>query len=56
MSQKHLCKNEQGYTFVIALFVIVLIAVLGLGLMSVTSNTLNTTKHERNDQSIFLYC
>ncbi|WP_107922976.1 DUF7305 domain-containing protein [Lysinibacillus parviboronicapiens] len=53
MSQKHLCKNEQGYTFVIALFVIVLIAVLGLGLMSVTSNTLNTTKHERNDQSIF---
>ena len=53
MRQKYLLKNEHGYTFVIALLVIILISVLGLGLMTVTSNTLNTTKHERNDQSTF---
>ncbi|KOS62782.1 hypothetical protein FJQ98_06820 [Lysinibacillus agricola] len=53
MRQKYLLKNEHGYTFLIALFVIVLISVLGLGLMFITSNTLNITKHERNDQSVF---
>lgn len=53
MKRNYLQKNSHGYTFMIALFVIVLIAVLGLGLMLTTSNTLNITKHERNDQSIF---
>ncbi|MGE7689423.1 hypothetical protein ACQKMI_09440 [Lysinibacillus sp. NPDC097214] len=53
MRHKYLLKNEHGYTFLIALFVIVLISVLGLGLMFITSNTLNITKHERNDQSVF---
>ena len=53
MKRNYLQKNSHGYTFMIAVFVIVLIAVLGLGLMLTTSNTLNITKHERNDQSIF---
>ncbi|MEQ6854241.1 hypothetical protein AAHH17_07195 [Lysinibacillus capsici] len=53
MKRRYLQRNSHGYTFMIALFVIVLIAVLGLGLMLTTSNTLNITKHERNDQSIF---
>ena len=51
--QKYLLKNEHGSTLVIALLVMVLISVLGLGLISVTSATLNTTKHEREDQSLF---
>lgn len=46
-------KNENGYTFVIALFVVAFISILGLGLMTLTTNTLNTTKHERDDQSTF---
>lgn len=52
MRQK-LFENEHGYTFILALLVIVLISILGLGLMFITSNTLNTAKHERSDQSIF---
>ena len=51
--QKYLLKNEHGYTLVIALLVMVLISVLGFGLISVTSATFNTTKHEREDQSLF---
>lgn len=53
MSGKFLLKNEHGYTIVISLFIIVLLSIIGLGLMLVTSNTLNATKHERNDQSMF---
>ncbi|MGG2109972.1 PilX N-terminal domain-containing pilus assembly protein [Lysinibacillus pakistanensis] len=45
--------NERGYTFIIALLLIVLISVLGFSLITITSNTLKVTTHERADQSVF---
>ena len=46
-------KNEKGYTLLIVVLAAALISILGLGLMTITANTLNTTKHERDDQSLF---
>lgn len=45
--------NERGYTFIIALLLIVLISVLGFSLITITTNTLKVTTHERLDQSVF---
>lgn len=45
--------NERGYTFIIALLLIVLISVLGFALITISTNTLKVTKHERLDQSVF---
>ncbi|WP_107838194.1 pilus assembly PilX N-terminal domain-containing protein [Metasolibacillus meyeri] len=53
MKCKYNTNNEKGYTLIIVVLVIALISILGLGLMTLTANTLNTTKHERDDQSLF---
>lgn len=45
--------NEKAYVFVVALLLIVLISVMGLSLMTITSNTLKVTQHERKDQSVY---
>lgn len=46
-------KNEQGNMFVLTLFVLVLLSIMGLGLMTVTTNTLKNTRNEREDQAVY---
>lgn len=46
-------KNEQGNMLVFTLLIFVLLAVLGLGLMTTTANTLKNTKTERDDQAAY---
>ncbi|MGY4794588.1 pilus assembly PilX N-terminal domain-containing protein [Lysinibacillus fusiformis] len=46
-------KNENGYTFLLVFFTIILISVLGLSILKVSSNTLKTSAHERDDQSVY---
>lgn len=53
MKSEKYAVNEKGYVFVVALLLIVLISVLGLSLMTITSNTFKTTQHERTDQSVY---
>ncbi|QDQ01888.1 hypothetical protein FOH38_16120 [Lysinibacillus fusiformis] len=53
MKTKFMFHNERGYTFIIALLLIVLISVLGFALITISTNTLKVTKHERLDQSVF---
>ena len=48
-----LLKNEHGYTFLLVFFTIILISVLGLSILKVSSNTLKTSDHERDDQSVY---
>ncbi|KOS69324.1 hypothetical protein AEA09_12645 [Lysinibacillus contaminans] len=45
--------NERGSVFIITLLLIVLISVISFALITMTSNTLKITKHERTDQSVF---
>lgn len=51
--QKSCLKNEYGNSLVITLFVVVLISVLGLSLVTITSNTLKISTNERSDQAIY---
>lgn len=46
-------KNDNGYTFLLVFFTIILISVLGLSILKVSSNTLKTSDHERDDQSVY---
>lgn len=46
-------KNEQGYALLITTFAIVLLSVLGIGMMTVSSNTLKTSTYERSNQSLY---
>lgn len=46
-------KNEQGYALLITIFAIVLLSVLGIGMMTVSSNTLKTSTSERSNQSLY---
>ncbi|WP_016991988.1 pilus assembly PilX N-terminal domain-containing protein [Lysinibacillus boronitolerans] len=46
-------KNENGYAFLLVFFTIILISVLGLSILKVSSNTLKTSDHERDDQSVY---
>lgn len=54
-SSWHKCysKNEYGNTLVFTLLVLVLITTLGLGLVTVTSNTLKISTNERTDQAAY---
>ncbi|RWR11861.1 hypothetical protein QNH23_00040 [Siminovitchia fortis] len=45
--------NESGYSLVGVLLLVVLISVLGLGLLTVTTTSVQTTTSERSDQSAF---
>ena len=45
--------NEKGFSLVIALFAIVFITILGLSILTLNLNSLNTSKKEQVDQSVF---
>ncbi|WP_042472147.1 pilus assembly PilX N-terminal domain-containing protein [Bacillus ndiopicus] len=45
--------NQRGSALVIALFLIVIISVLGVSLLSVSSNSLKQVDYERTDQAVF---
>ncbi|MFJ7735049.1 pilus assembly PilX N-terminal domain-containing protein [Lysinibacillus sp. NPDC097287] len=51
--QKSYSKNENGNTLIITLFVLVLITILGLSLVTMTTNTLKVSTNERTDQAVF---
>lgn len=51
--QNSCLKNADGHTLVITLFVVVLITVLGLSLVTMTSNTLKISTNERTDQAVY---
>ncbi|MEK4759305.1 hypothetical protein MHH85_03515 [Viridibacillus sp. FSL E2-0187] len=48
-----LIKNENGYTLLIVLMVLVVISVLGLGLLTTTANTMKLSDKERVDQATY---
>ncbi|WP_107942332.1 pilus assembly PilX N-terminal domain-containing protein [Metasolibacillus fluoroglycofenilyticus] len=45
--------NQRGSALVIALFLIVIISILGVSLLSVSSNSLKQVDYERTDQAVF---
>lgn len=45
--------NERGFSLLIVFFTIVLISILGIGILSISANSLNTSKNERIDQSVY---
>ena len=45
--------NEQGYSLLLAIFVLVLVSILGFTILIVSGNTLNTSNNERLDQSLY---
>lgn len=49
---KHL-RQEHGYSMLLAIVVIVLISVIGLGLLTMNTNSLKASKNETVDQSIY---
>lgn len=46
-------KNEKGYVMIITLLTVVLISILGIGLITVSNNSLKTTTYEKSNQSLF---
>ncbi|UQW96384.1 pilus assembly PilX N-terminal domain-containing protein [Rummeliibacillus sp. G93] len=46
-------KNQQGYTLILAVFVIALISILAISLMSTTASTMKQADHERIDQAAY---
>ncbi|MEK4091184.1 DUF7305 domain-containing protein [Viridibacillus sp. FSL H8-0110] len=49
----HTLKNENGYTLIIVLMVLVVMSILGVSLMSVTATTMKQSSGERTDQSVY---
>lgn len=49
---KHL-RQADGYSMLLTVFAIVLISVIGLGLLTMNINSLNTSKNEAVDQSVY---
>lgn len=45
--------NEKGFSFLMVFFTMILISILGIGLISVSANSLKTSTNERNDQSVY---
>lgn len=46
-------KNQRGSALVLALFLVVIISILGISLISVSSNSLKQVDYERKDQAVF---
>jgi Tfp pilus assembly protein PilX len=46
-------KNERGYALLFTVLTIVFVSVIGIGLITITSNSNQTTVHERQDQSLY---
>ena len=51
MSEK--IKNQQGSALALALFLVVIISILGITLLSISSNSLKQVDYERKDQAVF---
>ena len=51
MSKKF--KNQQGSALALALFLVVIISILGITLLSISSNSLKQVDYERKDQAVF---
>ncbi|KPN96412.1 pilus assembly PilX N-terminal domain-containing protein [Lysinibacillus sp. ZYM-1] len=51
MSKK--IKNQQGSALALALFLVVIISILGITLLSISSNSLKQVDYERKDQAVF---
>lgn len=45
--------DEGGYSFLLVFLTIILVTVLGLSIIKISNNTLKTSSHERDDQSIY---
>lgn len=45
--------DEGGYSFLFVFLTIILVTVLGLSIIKIANNTLKTSAHERDDQSIY---
>ncbi|MFJ7667509.1 hypothetical protein ACIQXI_10385 [Lysinibacillus sp. NPDC097195] len=45
--------DERGYSFLFVFLTIILVTVLGLSIIKIANNTLKTSAHERDDQSIY---
>lgn len=48
-----LIKNQRGSALALALFLVVIISILGISLISVSSNSLKQVDYERKDQAVF---
>jgi len=46
-------KNQRGSALALALFLVVIISILGISLISVSSNSLKQVDYERKDQAVF---
>lgn len=46
-------KNHQGYALFLTILVLMLASVIGISLLTITSNTNKTTIHERENQALF---
>ncbi|MCS5500502.1 pilus assembly PilX N-terminal domain-containing protein [Lysinibacillus sp. A4] len=46
-------KNQRGSALALALFLVVIISILGISLLSVSSNSLKQVDYERKDQAVF---
>ena len=48
-------KNEQGYALIITIIAVLLVSILGVGIVTVSSNSLKTSTNERSTHSNFYY-
>lgn len=46
-------KNERGFTLLTVLMILVIFSILGVSLLTLSSNTVKLTDNERQDQSVF---
>lgn len=46
-------QNENGYSLLIAIFALALFSILGMGIFTISANTLKTSTNERVDQSVY---
>lgn len=46
-------QNEHGYSLLIAIFALALFSILGMGILTISANTLKTSTNERVDQSVY---
>ncbi|RHW39493.1 hypothetical protein D1B33_01215 [Lysinibacillus yapensis] len=51
--KKILCKNEIGYSMLIALFTLALLSVLGLSIFTISGKTMDVSSNERIDQAVY---
>ena len=45
--------NENGYTLVLSVFLILFVSIIGISLLRISANSLNQVDHERTDQAVY---